>query len=105
VDQWKLDHGVPWEIWRKIGRKGFLCTSMSKSYSDLGGDFLYSVVVLETLTKTNLTGLIAHLHKDVVVSYIDTFGTIEQKENSSGKNSLKGVVTSEVTGKFTKKDD
>ena len=80
IDRWEKDHCVPREIWHRMGREGFLCTAVSQAYGGLGGDFLYSVIVVEEIARTNSTGLIALLHSDVVVPYIDSFGTVEQKE-------------------------
>jgi alkylation response protein AidB-like acyl-CoA dehydrogenase len=46
----------------------------------MGGDFLYSVIALEEMTKTNHYGLDAFLHSDIVVPYIESYGTEEQKK-------------------------
>jgi acyl-CoA dehydrogenase len=80
VDQWEKDGIIPKTIWKKMGRAGFLCPSISKEYGGLGGDFLYSAIVIEELSKTHQTGLAAGLHSDVVVPYIDTFATEAQKQ-------------------------
>jgi acyl-CoA dehydrogenase len=79
VNQWEKDGLVPREVWRKMGREGFLCTAISPEYGGLGGDFLFSVIVLEELTRTNHYGLDTFLHSDIVVPYIDSFGSKEQK--------------------------
>ena len=62
-----------------MGRAGFLCTSVPPKYTGMGGDFLYSVIVLEELTRTNHYGLDTFLHSDIVVPYIESFGSEEQK--------------------------
>jgi acyl-CoA dehydrogenase len=41
----------------------------------LGGDFRCAVIVAEEFARTAHTGLAAGLHSDVVVPYIDTFGS------------------------------
>ena len=79
VDQWEKDHIVPRKIWQEFGKTGFLCTSISDEYGGIGGDFLYSVIVSEELSYTVHSGLAAGLHSDVVVPYIDSFGSREQK--------------------------
>lgn len=81
ADQWEADHGVPRDIWRKMGGAGFLCTALPKVYGGLGGDFLYLVIGLEELVRTNQTGLLAHLHSDIVVPYIESFGSEQHKNN------------------------
>ena len=79
IDQWEKRGLVPREVWRKMGREGFLCTAISPEYGGLGGDFLFSVIALEEMTRTNHYGLDAFLHSDIVVPYIDSFGSDEQK--------------------------
>uniref|UniRef100_A0A7C4RTK3 Acyl-[acyl-carrier-protein] dehydrogenase MbtN n=1 Tax=Desulfatirhabdium butyrativorans TaxID=340467 RepID=A0A7C4RTK3_9BACT len=75
VDQWEADHITPKAIWRKMGQNGFLCPMVSPEYGGLGGDFLYSVIVAEEMAKTRHTGLAATLHSDVVVPYIESYGS------------------------------
>jgi acyl-CoA dehydrogenase len=82
---------VPRDIWHRMGREGFLCTGVPEAYGGLGGDFLYSVIVLEELVRTNQTGLIAHLHSDIVVPYIESFGSEQQK-----KKYLPGCVSGDI---------
>ncbi len=79
VEQWEAQHLIPRDIWRKMGREGFLCTAVPEAYGGLGGDFLYSVIVNQELVRTNHGGLMAQLHSDIVVPYILTFGTEAQK--------------------------
>lgn len=78
-DQWEKDHIVPKEIWKKMGQEGFLCPCISKEYGGPGLNFLYSVILIEEMAKSNQSGLMCSLHSDIIVPYIDTFGTEEQK--------------------------
>jgi acyl-CoA dehydrogenase len=80
VEQWEVDHIVPKEIWQKMGRGGFLCPTLPAEYGGIGGDFIHSLIVTEELSRTMQTGLAAGLHSDVVVPYIESFGSQEQKE-------------------------
>jgi acyl-CoA dehydrogenase len=91
IDQWERDGIVPKEIWRKMGGKGFLCTAVSTEYGGMGGDFLYSVIAIEEMTRTNQYGLDAFLHSDIVVPYLESFGTKEQK-----KKYLPGCVSGDI---------
>ncbi len=91
VDQWEKDHITPRNAWKKIGEAGFLCPCVSKEYDGMGGDFLHSVIVNEEMTRTNHVGLMVNLHSDIVVPYIDTFGTEEQK-----KKYLPGCVSGNI---------
>ena len=80
VEQWEVDHIVPKEIWQKMGRGGFLCPTLPAEYGGIGGDFIHSLIVTEELSRTMQTGLAAGLHSDVVVPYIESFGSEEQKQ-------------------------
>ena len=91
VDQWEENHMVPKSVWQKMGREGFLCTAVAPAFGGLGGDFLYSVIALEEVAKTNHYGLDAFLHSDIVVPYIDAYGTPEQK-----RRYLPGCVSGDV---------
>ena len=91
VDQWEKDHLVPKSVWQKMGCEGFLCTAVAPEFGGLGGDFLYSVIALEEVAKTNHYGLDAFLHSDIVVPYIDAYGTPEQKERY-----LPGCVSGDI---------
>ena len=62
-----------------MGDNGFLCPDVPEAYGGAGADFLYSVIVVEEMTRTNHGGLSARLHGNVVVPYITAFATEEQK--------------------------
>ena len=79
IGQWEKNGRVPRDVWRKMGHADFLCTAVSPEYGGMGGDFLYSVIALEEMTRTNHYGLDTFLHSDIVVPYIDSFGSAEQK--------------------------
>jgi alkylation response protein AidB-like acyl-CoA dehydrogenase len=91
VAQWENNHLVPRNVWQKMGQEGFLCPTVAKEYGGMGGDFLYSFIVAEALSHTFHSGLAASLHSDVVVPYLDTFGSPEQKARY-----LPGCVTGDI---------
>jgi acyl-CoA dehydrogenase len=74
-----------------MGQEGFLCPCVSPEYGGMGGDFLYSVIGIEEMMRTNHSGLFSELHSDVVVPYIETYGSEEQK-----KKYLPGCVTGDI---------
>jgi alkylation response protein AidB-like acyl-CoA dehydrogenase len=80
IDQWEAAHQVPKSVWRKMGRAGFLCTAVEREYGGRQGDFLYSVIALEEVSRTNHYGLDAFLHSDIVVPYIASYGSDAQKK-------------------------
>ena len=79
VEEWEEAGIVPREAWKKMGEQGFLAMGVPEEYGGLGADFLYSVIVTEELTRTNHSGLAASLHTDIVVPYIVSFASEEQK--------------------------
>jgi acyl-CoA dehydrogenase len=91
ADQWEADKIVPKSVWQKMGRSGFLCTDIAPEYGGMGGDFLYSLIVAEEMTLTRQTGLATPLHSDIVVPYINSFGSEELK-----KKYLPGCVSGDI---------
>ena len=91
ADQWERDKIVPKSVWKKMGQGGFLCPDVAAEYGGLGGDFLYSLIVAEEMTRTRQTGLSTLLHSDIVVPYINSFGSEELK-----KKYLPGCVTGDI---------
>lgn len=75
ASEWEQAGIVPKSAWKKMGRAGFLCTEVSPVYGGRGGDFLYSVIVTEEISRTGQNGLVASLHSDIVVPYITAFGS------------------------------
>ncbi len=93
ADTWEKNHIVPKEAWQKMGQAGFLCTAVPKEYGGHGLDFLYSVIVIEELAKTNQAGLMASLHSDVIVPYITAYGSEETKKKFLPKTVTGDSVT------------
>ena len=91
ADEWEKAGIVPKTAWEKMGRAGFLCTEVSSDYGGLGGDFLYSVIIIEELTRTGQNGLIAPLHSDIVVPYITSYASAALK-----KKYLPGCVSGDI---------
>ncbi len=91
VAQWEKDGIVPKSAWQKFGQAGFLCPHVAKEYGGHGKDFLYSVIVSEELVKSYQSGILAGLHSDIIVPYIESFGSEEQK-----KKYLPGCVTGDI---------
>jgi acyl-CoA dehydrogenase len=79
-ERWNRDGIVDREAWRKAGKAGFLCTWMPEQYGGPGGDFLHAVVVMEELARAYESGFAMSLHSDIIVPYIYTFGSEEQKQ-------------------------
>jgi len=91
VDKWEKDGIVPKEAWKKFAAQGFLCPWLSEEYGGSGADFLYSFIIAEEMARTHCGGFLVHLHSDIIVPYIFTYGNDEQK-----KKWLPGCVTGDI---------
>ena len=90
-ERWMEAGIVDREAWRKAGEAGLLCPWLPDEYGGPGGDFLHSVIVIEELARAHESGFALPLHSDVVVPYIASFGSEEQK-----KRWLPGCVSGEL---------
>jgi len=79
VEQWEEDEIIPREIWNKMGDQGFLCPWVEERYGGSEVGFEYSVIINEELFYRGITGILAGLHSDIVVHYINDNGNEEQK--------------------------
>ncbi len=79
VEEWEEAGIVPRSIWKKMGENGFLCMQVPEEYGGIGADFLYSVILMEEMGRTNHFGLAAFLHSDIVVPYITSYASEELK--------------------------
>lgn len=78
-EQWEEAKQVPKSFWKKAGEQGYLCPWVDEKYGGSGADFAYSIVIAEELDKIG-SGIGIGLHNDIVMPYIDEFGTEEQKQ-------------------------
>ncbi len=90
-DQWESDGIVPREVWKRLGENGFLCPWLEEKYGGPGADFLCSLILCEEFSYHGVTGLVAPLHSDIIVPYIYSFGSEEQK-----KKWLPGCASGEI---------
>ncbi|MFZ5590323.1 MAG: acyl-CoA dehydrogenase family protein [Bacillota bacterium] len=77
-DEWEKQGRVPRRVWRKAGEQGFLCPWLEEEYGGSGADFAYSVIIAQELARAG-THVMFPLHSDIVVPYIYSYGTPEQK--------------------------
>jgi acyl-CoA dehydrogenase len=94
-EQWEADHQVPHSYWKQLGELGFLCPWLDEEYGGMNADFGYSVVLGEELEKvgTGISG--PAIHNDIVMPYIDSFGSLEQKKKWLPR-SITGEIISSV---------
>jgi alkylation response protein AidB-like acyl-CoA dehydrogenase len=91
-DQWEKDGQVSREVWTKAGAQGLLCFDVDEEYGGAGvKDFRYNMVVAEEISRVGASGLGFPVHTDVIVPYISSLATDEQK-----RRWLPGVVSGEL---------
>ena len=78
-DGWERDGIVSREVWRKAGEHGLLCCTVPEEYGGPGGDFLHSAVVIEELARVGASGPAFSLHSDIIVPYLQAYGSEDQK--------------------------
>jgi alkylation response protein AidB-like acyl-CoA dehydrogenase len=90
---WESAGMVPRSAWLAAGEAGLLCCNVSEEFGGPGGDFLFNVVVVEELARAGITAPGFAVHSDMVATYIDSFGTDEQRHRW-----LPGMVKGEFIG-------
>ncbi len=91
-DQWEKDGVVPRELWTKAGAQGLLCFDVAEEYGGPGvKDFRYNMVMAEELTRAGVNGPGFLVHTDIIVPYLSSLGTDEQK-----RRWLPGCVSGET---------
>lgn len=80
-EEWEEAGIVPRELWLKAGEAGLLCCTVPEEYGGLGLDYLFDVVVFEEMARSGFTGPGFMIHCDLVATYIQSFGTEEQKRH------------------------
>jgi acyl-CoA dehydrogenase len=79
-EQWEKEKLIPREFWSKLGQEGYLCPDLPEQYGGLETDWGISVVINEELERLGSGTIGIGLHNDIVVPYINTYGSKEQKE-------------------------
>ena len=77
--RWRAEGQVDRDVWRKAGAQGFLCPWLAEEWGGPGADFLCSVIIMEELARAYESGFAMALHSDIIVPYLETFGSDEQK--------------------------
>jgi acyl-CoA dehydrogenase len=77
---WEKAGVVPRDLWLKAGAAGLLCCDVPDTYGGMGGDFLYSTIMIEEMARAGATGPTFYLQSDIIAPYLVEFGTEEQKQ-------------------------
>jgi long-chain-acyl-CoA dehydrogenase len=91
-EQWEKDGLVDRSVWTKAGELGLLCFDVDEEYGGAGvKDFRYNLVMAEELTRAGANGPGFLVHTDIIVPYVSSLGTPEQKQRW-----LPGLVSGEL---------
>ena len=79
--EWEKAQMVPRELWKKAGDVGLLGVCMPEEFGGLGADVLYEAITWEELSyaKGSPSGPGFPLHTNIVMPYINNYGTEAQK--------------------------
>jgi alkylation response protein AidB-like acyl-CoA dehydrogenase len=92
-EHWEKDGQVSREVWKKAGAEGLLMTDIPEEYGGGGGDFLFSAVMIEEMSKRVFAAPGFRLHSDIVAPYIYNYGSEEQKRTWLPRMAKGEVVT------------
>jgi len=92
VDRWEANGIVDKDIWLKGGEVGMLCPTVPEEYGGLGLDFGYNAIIDEEVSYAG-TPLGFSLQSDIVVNYLVSYGSEEQKREWLPKMVSGEVVT------------
>jgi len=91
-ERWEAAGLVDRSVWTKAGELGLLCFDVDEEYGGAGvTDFRYNMVMAEELTRAGANGPGFLVHTDIIVPYISSLGTEEQKQRW-----LPGLVSGEL---------
>jgi acyl-CoA dehydrogenase len=92
IEKWDAEGIVPRDLWLKAGEAGLLCFDVPEAYGGPGvDDFRYNVIVSEEQSRIGASGPGFSVHSDIIVPYLITLATDEQKQRW-----LPGCVTGET---------
>jgi acyl-CoA dehydrogenase len=80
LDNWRRDHCVPREVWRKAGAAGLLLASAPADYGGGGGTLAHEAVIIERLGYHGASHLIIGVQNLGAAPYLINFGTEAQKQ-------------------------
>ncbi len=91
-EQWEADGVVSRDVWLAAGRAGLLGFDVEEEHGGGGvRDFRYNMVLNEEMTRLGLHGPAFGLHNDIILPYLTSLGTNEQK-----RRFLPGCCTGET---------
>ncbi|MEM7798300.1 MAG: acyl-CoA dehydrogenase family protein [Chloroflexota bacterium] len=79
-EEWSKAGIVDRDLWRKAGENGFLALEVPEKFDGMGvNDFRFNTILSEEMARTGATAPGFSVHSDIVVPYIEAYGSDEQK--------------------------
>ena len=79
LDRWRQDGVIERQFWTKAAEAGLLGLSTDSEFGGMGGDFRHEAILIEETCRRGLEAWGAPLHNAIVMPYIESYGTDEQK--------------------------
>lgn len=97
VDEWEAAGHFPNEVFKLLGRNGFLGILIPEEYGGVGGDYLMASAWCETFGELRAVGLTVgvNMHSVVVSNALNKYGSLELK-----KKWLPGAVKGDLIGAY-----
>jgi long-chain-acyl-CoA dehydrogenase len=92
-EAWEAQQHIDRKVWNRAGELGLLCTAIPEEFGGMGGDRLYSTILMEEQSYAGDSGVGFSLHSDIVAPYILNFGSLAQKQHYLPK-----MATGEMVG-------
>ena len=80
-EAWEAQQHIDRKVWNRAGELGLLCTAIPEEFGGMGGDRLYSTILMEEQSYAGDSGVGFSLHSDIVAPYILNFGSTAQKQH------------------------
>lgn len=80
IEGWNKAGSSDRATWKRLGDEGYLGATAPEEFGGSGGDFIYDAVLMEEMAYARAHGLMLSLHCDIIMPYLITFGTQEQKQ-------------------------
>ncbi|HET9389943.1 MAG TPA: acyl-CoA dehydrogenase family protein [Steroidobacteraceae bacterium] len=77
--EWREQHHVGADIWRRAGELGLLCADIPAQYGGMGGSFRHEAILHEELARAGMTGFGSGVHS-ICAHYLFNHGQEEQKQ-------------------------
>jgi acyl-CoA dehydrogenase len=79
VARWRENGMVERSFWREAGEGGLLGVSISAEYGGAGGDFRHDYVLVDQVSRRDVSGFSISLHNGIVMPYIKLHGDDAQR--------------------------